>query len=221
MKEYMKSHIRCLFLVLLAAAVVLGCPCLPPPIEPTYEEAALTPAILERLKKMDGYDIKNYQFILSSRIKLNFVNPRPNDSTWEKEEDKGVIFENILDKTDITLQNKIIGEAKIVQELGDEILLRVYFEEKPNEAKYPAATYFLVFSAKKSDKNAYFQLKYSPGPDTGLLSEDKGTLTYGERTYNVQFDGGAPYLLLRFEQRTIVVESEDTRIIRGRIVKPK
>jgi hypothetical protein len=40
----MKSHIRYLFIALLSAAVVIGCK--------TAPEAALTPAILERMEKL-------------------------------------------------------------------------------------------------------------------------------------------------------------------------
>jgi hypothetical protein len=213
----MKSYIRCLFFVLLAAAAVIGCksPSAPMATEQPPTEAALTPAILERMKRMPGYDIKNQQFILSSRIVLNSILTRSNDSRTNN----GVIFENIQEKSNITLPNKIVGEAINLQDSGDEILLRVYFEEKANETKFPPATHFLVFSAKKTDMHSYFLLKYDPGADTQLLTEEKGTLAYGGDTYNVLFNGGSPYLLLRFEQRTSVVDKN--RIIRGRAVSSR
>ncbi|MDR2596664.1 MAG: hypothetical protein LBC76_05000 [Treponema sp.] len=219
----MKSHIRCLFFTLLAAAAVFGCKTDPPPApEQPPMEAALTPAILERLKKMPGYDLKNYHFILSGSIVLNSVSTRANDRGYYSDKnvkEGGVIFENVHEKSNITFMTKIIGEAVNLQESGDDILLRIYFEEKKDEANYPAATYFLVFSAKKSDMNAYFQLNYTPGPDTSLLSDEKGTLVYGADTYNVLFNGGCPYLLLKFEQRTSVIDKN--RIIRGRLANTK
>jgi len=220
----MKSHIKCLFFALLAAAAVLGCKSepLPPPPEQPPMEAALTPAILDRLKKMPGYDLKNYHFILSGSVILNSITTKANDRGYYSDKnvkEGGVIFENVHEKSNITFMTKIIGEAVNLQESGDDISLRVYFEEKKDEAKYPAATYYLVFSAKKTDMNAYFMLNYTPGTDTSLLTDEKGTLAYGGDTYNVLFNGGCPYLLLKFEQRTSTIDKN--RIIRGRLATTK
>jgi hypothetical protein len=51
----MKSYIRCLFLAPLSAAVVIGCK--------TTPEAALTLAILERVKKIPGYELQKIKFL--------------------------------------------------------------------------------------------------------------------------------------------------------------
>jgi len=218
----MKSYIKCLFFALLSAAAVFGCKSEPPPPEKPPMEAALTPAILERMQKMPNFSFKNIHLILSGSVVLNSVSTRAEDRDYYRDKnvkEGGVLFENVHEKSNITFMTKIIGEAVNLQDSADEVSLRVYFEEKKDEAKYPSATYFLVFSAKKSDMNSYFLLNYTPGTDTSLLIDEKGTLAYGGDTYNVLFNGGCPYLLLKFEQRSSATDKN--RIIRGRLANTR
>jgi hypothetical protein len=203
----MKSHIRCLFFALLSAAAVLGCKTIP--------KTALTPAMLERMKKLSNYDITKYKFYLSDPFVLSYVKTDAGvKSIKGKKGKRGVIFENNILNTNITFKNKIRGEALLLQESGDEILLRVYFEDKKYEAAHPAATHYLVFSAKKSDKNGFFYLKYDSGSGRFMLSDEKGILTYNGDPYHVIFVGGTPYLLIWLDQQMEV--KDINRVILGR-----
>ncbi|MDR2923659.1 MAG: hypothetical protein LBU85_10010 [Treponema sp.] len=193
----------------------------PPPPEPPPSEVALTPAILERLEKMNDYaGISNYQFVLSSQISLIIANAIPNDHSLPGGR---AVFENILARNRIIFQTKSLGQAldknEAGNEEGDEIRLRVCFEHQEDESKYPAGTYNLVFSARKSEPNAYFYLNFTPRPDTFLFSEERGSLKYGENTYTLLANEEIPYLLIRLEQKTSA--NEDKRSPRGRSLNTK
>jgi len=213
--------IRHLFFSLFVAAAVFGCASkkTPPPEAPTANpppppEEALTPATLERLRKMPDFNISNYQFVLSGQITLNIVKTISNDRSSGGQ----VIFENVHVRSRITFPDKSPGQALDVETGGDKFVLRVCFEHQEDDAIFPPKTYFLTFSARKSEENAYFYLEYNdPRPDT--RSEEKGNLRYGQETYALLFnEDKPPYLLIRLEQRSI--ESEEIRRARGRSVNP-
>jgi len=105
------------------------------------------------------------------------------------------------------------GDFVDLKESGNEILLRIYFEGKKDEADHLPSTHYLVFAAKKSDKNSFFYLKYNPGPGRHQLSKEKGSLDYNGNRYDVIFDGVTPYLLIWLDQ---ILEAEVyTREIQG------
>jgi len=208
----MKSNIKCLFFALLSAAAFLGCKSIP--------KTAFTPAILERMRKTSDFEITKYKFYLSDPFMLSYLKTDASQENIKGRKGKlGVIFKNNILNINLTFKNKIRGDALVLQESGDEYLLRVYFEEKKNEAKYPAAKYFLVFSAKKSDKNGFFYLKFDPGPGRFMLSDEKGTMTYNGDPYRVIFVGSTPYLLIWLDQQMEV--DDENREIWGRDGKSK
>jgi hypothetical protein len=218
----MKSHIKYLFFTLLTAASLLGCQTPP-------RQTALTPAILERIQKFQEKNLRNYPFILSDPIILHTVKNEvssqnttpPKIRRFERESkvNTGILFKDIIQFENIMLRKNIKGDFVKQEDSKDEILLHIYFEEKKDEAKKPSSTHYLVFAAKKSDKNSFFYLKYNPGPGRHQLSKEKGTLAYNENTYDVLFDGVTPYLLIWLDQ--ILEAKTDTREIRGRVFKPK
>jgi len=214
--------IKCLFFVLFVAAAVLGCKSQPgsepkdPPIIPPRppREEPLTPANLERLQEMKDFaGIDKYQFVLVNQIRLNLVKNDRNDHT--NQSPKGAIFENIRIRNQITFPDKTLGQALDVNSVGDKYVLRVYFESSQEESKYPAAIYYLYFSARKSEQTAYFYLEHDdPRPDT--LSDEKGTLRYGPDTYTLMFDE-RPYLLMRLERK--MDTDEVIRTVGGRRIQ--
>jgi len=230
--------IKHLFFVLFVTAAVLGCGGAPktkpdtdagaggsPPPEvkivekevPVYitPDVAITPAILDRLTKMpDFIDIKNYQFVLNGQIILNITDIRPNDRTIVP--DGSAIFENVLLRNTVTFPNKCLGVAlgDAIQE-GDDLVLRVCFERREDEAKYPAETHNLRFSARKTDENAYFRLVYEERPD--MLSEEKGRMEYGGTRYPILFTGERPYLMMRLDQKT--KDAVENRSVGGRTIR--
>jgi len=203
----MKNHIRYLFIALLTAAMVLGC---------VTPQTALTPGILERMKKMTDYDYKKYPYMLSSPILLNNLEDNSNQTSTPpkiKRTKVGVLFQNNISTTNIMFLKNIRGRALSLQESADEMILRVYFEEKKNEPKYPSSTHFLEFSAKKSDMNSFFYLKYEPGPGRHNLNIEKGSLVYNGKTYDVLFDGATPYLMLWLNQKIEAIDEPPRRIL--------
>jgi len=218
--------IRRLFFVLFVTAAVLGCKSEPeivtkivevekkqPP--PPIPDVALTPAILERLKKMpDFIDIKKYQFVLAGQIILNFTDVIPNDRTIVPE--GSAVFEDVLTRSTVTFPNKCLGVAlgEAIQE-GDDLVLRVCFERQEDEAKYPAETHYLRFSARKTDENAYFRLVYEERPDA--LSEEKGRMEYGGSRYPLLFTGEKPYLMIKLDQKT--KDAVENRSVGGRKIR--
>jgi len=217
-------QIRRLFFVLFVAAAVFGCKSPPPPetITVTREvvrtqelprEEPLTPGTLERLKEIDDYAINKYQFVLSGQIILNLVRADRRDRNNSSV--AGAIFENIRVRNQITFPDKSLGLAiGDVIEVGDEYQLHVCFENQGEEARYPAASHFLIFHARKSEQSAYFYLEHdAPRSD----SEEKGILIYGSETYTLQFnDEDRPYLSMRLER--ISNTNEGNRTVRGRTI---
>jgi len=225
-----------LFFVLFITAAVIGCETAPPPPPPPApvpapaprpaplppppppappREEPLTPANLDRLQEMDEFNhIKNYQFVLSGQITLNLVKTGKDDHNNNPV--AGASFANVRTRTQITFLNKSFGQALDMKTVGDRYVLPVYFEHPDDEAEYPAKDYYLSFSARKSEQNAYFYLDHDPPrPDT--LGEEKGTLKYGPDTYTLLFnDDDRPHLLLRLERKTN--ETEKKRSPRGRTV---
>jgi len=220
--------IRFLLLALFVAAVVIGCPSEPKVIKETVTETVtkerevvvppdvpLTPAILERLRKIDGFDIKKCQFILNGEIKLTTTQMEQKDTINESE--GSAVFRNILKKTTVTFPNKSPGLA-----LGDETVERddlvmcVYFESRTDEPSYPATTHNLYFSAKKTDKNAYFRLVYDEVPDT--IGEVKGLLEYGGSKQPLSFYWERPYIMMKLDQQTMEIVKDD-RIVGPRKIK--
>jgi hypothetical protein len=100
-----ESFIRHLFFALFIASAVLGCESQPPP-QPEPEATALTPADVERLKRMPDFDITKYQFVLSCEIKLTRILPTSNDRRLPG---GGVVFENVRERSHITFPNKAPG----------------------------------------------------------------------------------------------------------------
>ena len=215
--------IRRLFFVLFAVVVIIGCKPLEPrereteprPL-PSPREEPLTPGNLERLQEMEAFThIKDYQFVLANQIRLNLV--KNDNQDHNNQPIAGAVFENLRTRNQITFPDKSLGEALDVNSVGDKYVLRVYFEIPADESKYPAATHFLSFSARRSEQSAYFYLDHdSPRPDT--LSEEKGTLKYGSETYALLFDE-RPYILMRLERKNDTGESN--RTVGGRkVVQP-
>jgi hypothetical protein len=182
--------------------------------EPTPREEPLTPANLERLQEMPDFTrINNYQFVLVNQIRLTLVkNTRTDHNNLPP---KGAIFENVSIRNQITFQDKILGQAVgDVTVVGEKYVLRVCFEHPTDDSKYPAATHYLHFSARRSEQTGYFYLEYDdPRPDS--LSNEKGTLTYGPETYTLTYDE-RPYLLMRLERRAD--KDESIRTVGGRKV---
>jgi len=212
-----------LFFVLFVAAAVFGCKSPPPPAptppdrpqpqpqpQPPREEP-LTSGTLERLLEIDDYDISKYQFVLSGQIVLNLVRADRRDRNNPPV--AGAIFENVRVRNQITFPDKTLGLAiEPLRVVGDEYQLRVCFESKEEEVRYPAASYFLTFHARKSEQTAYFYLSHA---DPSSDSEDKGTLIYGSETYTLLFnDEDRPYLSMRLER--ISNTNEGNRTVRGR-----
>jgi len=184
-----------------------------PPARPNEEP--LTSANLERLLEMPDFtNIRNYQFVLVNEITLdNVINDR-NDHT--NSPPKGAIFENVRNRNQITFPDKALGQAAgDVSVVGDKYVLRVCFESPADEGEYPAATHYLVFSARRSEQTAYFFLEHDdPRPDT--LSDEKGTLRYGSDTYTLMYNE-RPYLLHRLERKT--GGDELKRTVKGREIR--
>jgi len=149
--------------------------------------------------------------VLSGHIILNLVRADRRDRNNEPV--AGAIFENIRTRNQITFPDKALGQAiGDVILVGDEYQIRVSFER--DDARYPVATYFLTFHARKSEQTAYFYLSHdAPRSD----SEEKGTLTYGSETYTLLFnDEDRPHLWMRLER--INDTNEDNRTVPGRTV---
>jgi len=218
-----------LFFMLLAVVAVLGCVTktitkevekevvkyvkAEQPSQPPRDEE-LTPAILERLKKMDDYDIKKYQFVLSGQITLNILKHDTND---RRESDGKTVFENIFVRRKITFPDKTPGLALDEKQEGDKYVLRVCFED--DVAKYPENTHYLSFSARRSDENAYFYLDYNRRSAELPFSEEKGTLKYGpepENLYTLTFTEDKPHLFLRLERKITNQDGGGDRTLRGR-----
>jgi hypothetical protein len=200
-----------LFVVIFAVAAILGCVTKTVTVEkevikevfrtaePPPREEPVTPANLERLQEMKDYaGIDKYQFVLVHQIKLDLVKSDRKDHT--NVPPKGAIFENVRVRNQITFPDKTLGQAVgNVSVDGDKISLRVYFEAPQDESKYPAATHYLVFSARKSEQTGYFYLEHDD-PRIDTISDEKGTLKYGPDMYTLMFDE-RPYLLMRLERK--------------------
>jgi len=179
-------------------------------------EEPLTPANLERMMEMPDFtNIRIYQFVLANQIRLNYVMNDRKDRTNSSPKG-GAIFENVRNRNQITFPDKALGQAAgDVSVVGDKYVLRVCFESPADESEYPAATHYLVFSARRSEQTAYFYLEHdAPRPDT--LSDERGSLRYGSDIYTLMFDE-RPYLLHRLERKT--VGDELNRTVGGREVK--
>ena len=213
--------IRRSFFMLFVAVSLLGCktkplsivsPIVPPP-EPTQEP--LTPGSLERLYAMGDFtNIKDYQFVLAGQVILTLVKNKRYDRNNVPH--AGAVFENVDIRRRITFPNKSLGQALDVKLVGDRYDLRVCFEHPEDENKYPAETYYLVFSARKSQQNAYFYLRHD-APQADRIGEEKGTLMYGNETYTLLFnDEDRPHVILRLERKNTL--DEENRTLRGRKV---
>jgi len=214
-----------LFVVIFAVAMVGGCKTPPPPpetititkevkVEPPKVEP-LTPANLERMQEMKDFaGIDKYQFILVNQIRLNLVKNDRDDKPVDPPPKtnsrlKGAIFTNVSVRNPITFPDRTLGRAIAdVTEVGDKYLLRIYFEAPQDEPKYPATSYYLNFTARKTEQTAYFYLEYDdPRPDA--LNDEKGSLRYGPETYTLMYDE-RPYLLQRLERKIETKEEPRT-----------
>jgi len=204
---------------MLVPTIFFGCITPPPP--PVKEAAsppdtfiALTLSILQRLgESYESNDIGRYQLVLVGKIIME--KEYPNKSIhYPYPGDKGkaeILTEHIREVITINDQEK--GRAKEYYNRGSRAIVSVCFEE---EAGIYKDYYNLSFSCRADEMYEYFYIDYCPN-GASALSEEKGTLVYGENSFRLKYTGDTrPYLLIRLSQKD--TERLISRVVPGRVV---
>jgi hypothetical protein len=156
----------------------------------------VTNTVLERLgesTKPLSESIKDYQFVLFGRILLERERTDKIDSLDRRTGTYTFVNDHVRES--ITIRDQLEGQAqKIEINNNRENILYLSFENNPNLQ--------LMFSANSNDADGFFYLKYTQNNDFNSLTDEKGTLDYGEHTYRLKYSGDkAPYLFIRLNQR--------------------
>lgn len=173
--------------------------------------APLTGSILQLFKGKQIDDIiGDFQLYMSGRIALE----RDSLYSMASLSNGKVIIEDVHTRETVTIGDRTPGQAIGYNEENEKIMIWVCFEKQNSENERN----YLAFTGKTSDTEGYFYLEYA-GAASKLVGEEKGTISYGGKSYRVKYTGDkAPYLSIKVDKK--VKDELPKRNVEGRLMVP-